>query len=568
MTPDPVGARLTAPGGPFEMQATSIGGVPLRVWKSAPRSLAAVLAASRAHGDRVFCVYEGERMTFEEHFERAARFARSLVERHGVRKGDRVAIAMRNYPEWSIAFFGAAAAGAIVVPLNAWGTGAELGFALADSGSRVLVGDAERLERLADPRSTPGLRTRIAVRADAQADAIPFSDEIASTGEDPVLPHVSLGPEDDATIFYSSGTTGVPKGALGTHRNICGNAVSLSFVGARAALRAGLSPEELAARAAVPQVSLLAVPLFHVTGCHGVLLGALAQGGKLVMLHRWDPERALELIEAEGVTGFGGVPSMVWQLLDSPSFASRDTRTLQSISYGGAPAPPALLERIAESCPGAAAANGYGITETSSVLSLNTGDDYLRRPESVGLPLPICDLRFVDDGGKEVPPGALGELHVRGPNVVKGYWNPSTASAEPFEGGWFETGDLARLDADGFLTIADRAKDVVIRGGENVYCAEVEAALFEHPDVEEAAVIGVPHPVLGEEVGAVVRPRAGRTPTLEDLRSHVAERLAGFKVPTHLWLDPEPLPRNPAGKVLKRELRRRYAPAPGSGSAV
>jgi long-chain acyl-CoA synthetase len=558
MAVDPITRRLIAPGAPFEMELQTLGGVPLRVWKNAPPSLSAVLTASRAHGDTTFCVYEAERISFEGHFQRAARFANALVDRFGVRKGDRVAIAMRNYPEWPVAFFGAAAAGAVVVPLNAWGTGAELAHALVDSGSEVLVADAARIERLAEHRRALTIRTLIAVRAEDAAGDEPFEDLIAAGSEAAELPDVPLHPDDDATIFYSSGTTGKPKGALGTHRNICGNAVSLSFVGARAALRAGLSPEELAARASQRQVYLLSVPLFHVTGCHGVLLGSLVQGGKLVMMHRWDPERALELIEAEGVTSFGGVPAMVWQLLDAPSFSKRDTDTLQSISYGGAPAPPALLQGIAEAFPNAAAANGYGITETSSVLSLNAGADYLERPESVGLPLPICDLRVVDESGQELPAGELGELHVRGPNVVKGYWNAAARTADGFEGGWFRTGDLARFESDGFLTIVDRAKDVVIRAGENVYCAEVEAALFEHPDVEEAAVIGVPHPVLGEEVGAVVRTRAGRSTTQEDLREHVAARLAGFKVPTHVWLDPEPLPRNAAGKILKRDLRERW----------
>jgi len=563
MARDPVTERLTAPGSPFEMEERTIRGVATRVWKNAPPSLAAVLTASRAHGTRDFCVYEGERLDFEQHHQRAARFARALVAHHGVRRRDRVAIAMRNTPEWSVAFFGAAAAGAIVVPLNGWGTGEELAYALGDCGATVLVADAQRIERLREHRGGLDLHTVIGVRTGAAADVAPFEDVIASAAADATLPDVGLGPEDDATLFYTSGTSGRPKGALGTHRNICGNAVSLAFVGARAALRAGLGPEELAARAREPQASLLAVPLFHVTGCHGVLLGALVQGSKLVMMVRWDPERALELIEEEGVTSFGGVPAMVRQLLDAPSFPKRDTHTLQSISYGGAPAPPALLERVAQALPGAAAANGYGITETSSVLSLNTGADYLERPDSAGLPLPVCDLRVVDEQGNEAPPGALGELHVRGPNVVKGYWNAPSATAEAFDAGWFKTGDLVLLDADGFLTVADRAKDVVIRAGENITCAEVEAVLFAHPDVEEAAVIGVPHPVLGEEVGAVVRPRPGQTPTAETLRAAVADRLAAFKVPAHVWIDPEPFPRNAAGKVLKRELRSRWAPPAG-----
>jgi len=297
------------------------------------------------------------------------------------------------------------------------------------------------------------------------------------------------------------------------------------------------------------------VPFFHATGCHSVLVANLAYGGKIVIMHKWDPERALELIERERVTTFGGVPAMVWQVLESPSFASRDLSSVKSIGYGGAPAPPELVRRIEAMFPGRTPSNGYGLTETSSITTMNAGVDYLARPDSVGVAVPVCELKVVDEKGEALPAGSIGELWIKGPNVVKGYWNKPEATAEAFSEGWLHSGDVARIDDEGFVTIVDRAKDMVIRGGENVYCAEVEAALFEHPAVTDVAVLGVPHQVLGEEVGAVVCLRPGASATAEELRAHVGERLAAFKVPAHVWFREDELPRNPAGKVLKRDLR-------------
>jgi long-chain acyl-CoA synthetase len=369
------------------------------------------------------------------------------------------------------------------------------------------------------------------------------------------LPDATIDPEDDATIFYTSGTTGFPKGALGTHRNICTNLVSLLLSSARNALRRGEDPAAAPADTA-QSAYLLSVPFFHATGCHSVLVSNLAFGGKIVIMYKWDPERALELIERERVTTFGGVPSMVWQVLESPSFDQRDLSSVKSIGYGGAPAPPELVKRIAAMFPGRVPGNGYGLTETSSVTTQNVGDDYLRKPTSVGVPVPVCDVQVVDELGEVVEQGGLGELWIRGPNVVKGYWGKPEATAEAFVAdGWFRSGDVARIDEEGFVYIVDRAKDMVIRGGENVYCAEVEAALFEHPAVTDVAVIGVPHRVLGEEVAAVVCLKPGASATAEELRAHVADRLAAFKVPAHVWFRAEELPRNPAGKVLKRDLR-------------
>jgi long-chain acyl-CoA synthetase len=577
-----VRAELTAPGQLFEIEELSIRGVPTRTWKSAPPTLRMVLEGSVLHGDKDFLVYEDERISFREHFAMVAALAHSLVEQFGIAKGDRVAIAMRNLPEWVIAFWASISVGAVVVPLNAWWTGSELAYGLSDSGTSVLFCDEERRERLLPHLDeVPALRAavvcseargpdrtrRSAVGSEVERAGAtpltftPFSEVATPSGDDPTLPDATIDPDDDATIFYTSGTTGRPKGAVGTHRNSASNLMNLFFVATAGSMRR----KPAAAHAAgLQNANLLSVPLFHATGCQAILVSNTAAGGKLVMMHHFDPERALELIEREHITIFGGVPTMVMQVIDSPDFAKRDTSSVQSISYGGAPCPPDLVRRIKQHFPSGAPGNGYGLTETSAMTSMNSGDDYVRKPDSVGLPAPVCEVAVVpeDFEGDEPPsdqtpdPERIGELWIRGPNVVRGYWNRPDETAVIFTRGWLHTGDVARIDEEGFIHIVDRAKDVIIRGGENIYCVEVEAALFEHHAVADCAVIGVPHPLLGEEVGAVIVLRSGEDVEADELARFVGERLAAFSVPSRFWYRADPLPRNPAGKALKRELRR------------
>ncbi len=550
-------AQLTAPGQMFEMDEVEIRGIPTRVWKNCPATLADILQMSRGHGDRVFLVYEDEQLTFEQHFRRAAHLAHVLRDRFSVREGDRVAIAMRNYPEWSVAFWAAAAAGAVVVPLNSWWTGEELEYGLSDSGTKVLFAEGPRAASLAPYlKGLGGLDAVVVARAGAGEEVegtVPWADVSGEVPDQVELPSVTVGTDDNATIFYTSGTTGRPKGALGTHRNICTNPISLYYVNSRAALRAGNPPP--APGGGEQNAYLLSVPLFHATGCHSILVGNILAGGKLVMMYRWDAGRALELIEREHITTFGGVPTMVLQVLDHPDFPKRDTSSVRSVGYGGAPAPPELVKRIKEQFNSSPASNGYGLTETSSLSTMNSGADYLAKPDSVGPPVPVVTVKVVDPDGHEVPTGEVGELWIKGPNVVKGYWNKPEATAAVFTEGWLHTGDVARLDDEGFVYIVDRAKDMLIRGGENVYCVEIEGVLYEHPAVAEAAVIGIPHPTLGEEVGAVVSLLPGRHAGQEELQEFVRSRLAAFKVPVRIWFYSGELPRNPAGKVLKRELR-------------
>ena len=540
---------------------------------------------SLAHGDATFLVYEDERTTFADHYRIACTLAHRLRTTFGITKGDRVAIVMRNLPEWIMAFWGATLAGAIVVPLNAWWSGEELRYGLEDSGSKVAFVDTERAERIRpflgglsglgavivadEHRTEPSspLEVREPTGGSAPVAEWPFPLALGAVGEAASPPDIIVDPEDDATIFYTSGTTGRPKGAVGTHRNMVTNLMSLFFINTRGSMRFGTAALEATGEKTQPAF-LLSVPLFHATGCHSVMVSNIAAGGKIVMMHHFDPERALELIERERIGTFGGVPAMVMQVLDSPNFSKFDTSSIRGVSYGGAPAPPDLVRRIREAWPVGQPSNGYGLTETSSVTSMNSGGDYVARPESVGPPVPVCDVAVVpedfsaDEPDATIPrgPDIRGELWIKGPNVVRGYWNRPEETAKTFSRGWLHTGDVARLDEDNFIYIVDRAKDMIIRGGENVYSVQVEAALFEHPAVADCAVIGVPEPTLGEEVGAVVVLRPGAKVTADELGLHVKARLAGFMVPTHIWFRAEPLPRNPQGKVLKRELRDQLVP--------
>lgn len=547
--------ELTGPSSPLELETCLIRGVPTRCWKRLPQTVPAVLAHCASFAERDYLVYEDERLTYAQTFERIRALATFLQHECGLQKGERVALAMRNYPEWIISFWASLSLGAIVVPLNAWWRGHELAYGLSDSGSRVLLCDQERAISLADELPRTPIEHALVARAQTHwplpAPYRSLEQALAScAGRSPQA--VEIDPEDDATIFYTSGTTGQPKGALGTHRNLCANIGSTMFARARAqarGTRASLPPETQAS-------GLLSVPLFHVTGCHSALVAASFNGNKIVLIHKWNPERALELIEREKLTQFGGVPSMVWQVLESPDFNRRDTSSVVAISYGGAPAAPELVKRIKEAFPRCTASNGYGLTETSALAISNIGVDYERKPDSVGVPVAACEVKIVGDNGAELPTNSVGELWIKGPNVVKGYWRKPEATAHAFSDGYLHTGDIARIDAEGFVYILDRAKDIVIRGGENVYCVEVEDVLYSHPAVMDAAVIGIPHRVLGEEVGAIVQVAPGAQVSSDELKTFTAERLAQFKVPVHIELRSEPLPRNANGKILKRDLKR------------
>lgn len=557
-----VRAELTAPGARFEMETVEIRGVPTRVWKNAPPSLPMLARAVRAYGARVFTVYEDERVTYDANYRAVAHLAARLTEM-GVVKGDRVALAMRNLPEWPTIFFAATSVGAILVPLNAWWTGAELEFALRDSGTRILFVDGERHERLKSHYALlPALERVIVSRAASELEGNASRLEVligtradwASLPEIP-FPEVAIAPDDDATLFYTSGTTGNPKGALGTHRNITTNILSTGYSAARTLMRRGETPP------AMPEhkVTLLVIPLFHVTACSAAMMGMVAAGGTIVFMRRWEPVAAMEIIQRERVNLTGGVPTIAWQLLEHPDRAKYDLSSIEAISYGGAPSAPELVKRIHEEF-GALPGNGWGMTETMATVTVHAGEDYLARPTSAGPPVPVAELRIMDPEGKrELPVGEVGELWAKGPMVVKGYWQRPEANAECFVQGWVRTGDLARLDEDGFLYIVDRAKDIIIRGGENIYSSEVEDVLYAHPAVTDCALIGIPHKTLGEEPAAVVHLAPGTSASEAELQDWVRARIAAFKVPVAVKFVPDTLPRNANGKILKKDLKTLFA---------
>ncbi|MET9434668.1 class I adenylate-forming enzyme family protein [Streptomyces sp. NPDC006551] len=528
-----VAARLAADGAPFAVEEG--------VYVDGPRTLREFVEVTWAYGDRPFLVSEGGTVSYREFFDAACGLARRFVDDHGLRPGDRAVVAMRNHPEWQIAFWAAQLAGLIAVPLNAWWTEEEFAYALDDCAPGILLVDGERVgrvERWARKHGVPG----IVFHGEA---AEGFQAYVPDT--DPHLgpPLVDVLPEHDATIVYTSGTTGRPKGAVATHLAQAGAAMNPRYFAAASALTRGTIPGQGAA-----PVSLTTFPFFHVAAFTS-LFSVMAAGGSLVLMRKWDAARALELIREHRVTHYAGVPTTALQLLDLAERTDDPLESLTMLNTGGAAAPPEIVARIAARYgERVEPRNGYGLTETCGGVLANFGAEYRAYPRSVGRPAPAVEVR-IDRPDAD----GVGELQLRGQSVFRGYWRDEEATRNAFtEDGWFRTGDLAHL-REGRVTVVDRLKDMVIRGGENVYCVEVEAVLHDHPDVVDAAVLGVPHPALGEEVAAVVRLRTGASVTTDELRAHVGASLAAFKVPAHIVVRDTALPRNAAGKILKRELR-------------
>jgi long-chain acyl-CoA synthetase len=553
---DPVFAQLTGPGGPFEIVREDVLGVETQVYAQRMRSLRELVAQSAGRADLDFVVQgagAAERLTFGQHDARARAVAAGLA-RLGIGVGDRVALCSANNPDWVATFWACALLGAVIVPLNAWWKSEELEFGLNDSEAKVLICDERRLAVIGPHLAQIPSIEHVFVIGDTPAEARPFAELAGETAD---LSEAPLDEDDLLAIIYTSGTTGKPKGATLTHRQVIANLSNIIVLGLAAAMRGTPPPE---AEAGVQAASLLVVPLFHVTGCLSTMTLSYATGAKVVLMPpgRFEPEVAMELIEREKVTAIGGVPTVMWRILESPSLGKYDLSSVKRASYGGAPAAPELVERIEEVFPNLrkTLTTAYGLTETASVATAHGGDDYFAHPGSVGRAAPTVELRVVDESGVDATPGARGEIWIKGPTVMnRGYWRRPDANEAAFTDGWFHTGDVGYLDPDGFLFLVDRAKDMIIRAGENVYCVEVENILFDHPDVIDAAVVGVPHKMLGEEVKAVVQLKPGSTATEADIRAFCREHLADFKVPEYVEIRSEPLPRNPAGKVLKNVLR-------------
>ncbi|MEV0493926.1 class I adenylate-forming enzyme family protein [Streptomyces atratus] len=544
-------AALTGPGAPFAVvraqdgeQAGSL------VYASGPRTLREFVETTWAFGGRPFLIGAERSYSYGEFFAAASALACRMAEAYGLRPGDRAVVAMCNHPEWQIAFWAAQLAGVVAVPLNAWWTEDEFAYALDDCEPRVLLVDGERMPRVAAWADRAGARVVVFHHRDgALPEGVERYEDLPAPDPLAAPPEAEIRPEDDATIMYTSGTTGRAKGAVATQLAQVGAALNPRFYAAASALGRGIIPGQGPA-----PVTLMTFPFFHVAAFTG-FYAAMAAGGALVLMRKWNAEEALRLIREHGVTHYAGVPATALQLLAAAERADDRLESLQMLNTGGAAVPPDLVAQLtARYGERIEPRNGYGLTETSGGVLANFGADYRLHPGSVGRPTPVTEVRITGPAGEALPEGEIGELRLRGQSLVRGYWRNEAATAEAFMDGWFRTGDLA-LVRDGRVSVVDRIKDMVIRGGENVYCVEVEAVLHDHPDVEDAAVLGVAHPVLGEEVAAVVRLRPGATVTADELRAHVGRSLAAFKVPAHVLVRDEELPRNPTGKILKRELR-------------
>lgn len=545
--------ELIGPDQIFEIDTIEVRGTPLRVYKHAPGSLRDIWLASAAFADNEYLIYEGERLTYAQAHAQVAAIANWLTQQ-GVQRGDRVAIAMRNYPEYMLSYWAIVSIGAVVVGMNAWWVPSEIEYALKDSSPKVMICDEERLARFNEVAAQfPDLGI-LGVRLSDDASVPQWQDALAAGGE---LPQADIDPDDDACIFYTSGTTGNPKGAQLTHRGCVANLMNIGFAKAlqnTAMQRAGvtykgtMAPEEV-------NVALVATPLFHVTGNNCVAQAITASGGKLIHMYKWDAGEALRIVEQERVTAFSAVPMMSREMLLHPDFASRDTSSLKSMGGGGAALHPDLTKKMDEHMENAAPSAGYGMTETCGIISGLSGRYLVDRPASVGRAMPTFEAKCVDGQGNTCPTGEPGELWVRGACVIKGYLNREDATAETITDGWLHTGDIAYMDDDEFIYLVDRAKEMVLRGGENVYCAEVESVLFEHDAVAECVIFGVEDERLGEEVAAAVYCKDGATVSADELRNALRERLSSYKIPRYLWFVDQPLPRNANGKFVKREVR-------------
>jgi acyl-CoA synthetase (AMP-forming)/AMP-acid ligase II len=553
-------AMVTAPGAFLELTTIDHGGQTLKAYKHAPVSMRDLWMMGQGYGDQEYIAYGDERWTFAEAGQLVANFA-TWLQTQGIGSGDRVAIALRNYPEWIFAYWGVIAVGGVVVGMNAWWVADEMAYALSDSEPKLLVADDQRLATFAEIAGDFTDLTVVAVREPSPpVAAVQWAQTVSEPGE---LPMPAIHTNDDACIFYTSGTTGRPKGAQLTHRGCVHNIMNVAAMGQIFATTQALGRgEHLDAPVSVPPAtSLVATPLFHVTANNCVMHGATVSGGKLVLMYKWDTEEALRLIEREQVNTVSAVPMMTRELLAHPDFADYDTSSLASLGGGGAAMHPDLPGKVIESTQRAKPAQGYGMTEVCGLSTYTAGDLFLARPESCGPLVPTLEGKVINEAGETLPVGEAGELLVKGALVIKGYLNRPEATAETIVDGWLHTGDIGYFDEDGFLYLVDRAKDMILRGGENIYCAEVEGALYTHPAVLETVAFAVPDDRLGEEVGVAVHLKPDAMLDAPGLREHMASRLAAFKVPRYVWFLSEPLPRNANGKFLKRELKEVLDPA-------
>ena len=545
-------AQLTAPTAPFEVETVDVAGVPLKAFKNAESSLGAFLAAGRNHDANLFLQYQGEDWTYGAFFTAVDQACDWLVNEAQIQKGDPIAIAMRNRPEWLVAFVATVTIGAVAVPLNSWGKAQELTQGLEDSEAKLVFCDSDRLAFIRELNTE--LPAVLVDKSDDPRDTLLSEIRQRPAPNEPLLAEVDR--HDPAILMFTSGTSGRPKGALLSHFNCCQALMNVEFIGAGTYMT---NMEEMNKQLASPTLpkTLLAVPLFHISGLLSQALINLRHGRALYMMYKWDIQEALRIVKEEQITVLMGAPVMLLELLKNQAFSNEHAAHLTNVSAGGAATPELLSELYATKTGRAMSGGGWGMTETMGSGAAFTGRYFAERPTASGFPSPIVEFSFRDENGDEVPSGEPGEIWVRSSAAIQGYFSGGKESDKPIDG-WMGTGDIGYISDEGFLYICGRVKDMIIRGGENIYPSEIEACLLEYPGCEEVAVVGIEHDTWGEEVGVVMKLQASATADADAIKSFCKAELAGYKVPEHVVFTDEPLARNALKKLLKAAIKERY----------
>ncbi len=564
--------KLSADKGDFEVTEKERNGYTYTAFSSLPKNLGEMYKyASDTHGNNDFLVYQDERYSYRQLYHSALAFSYMLKHEYEIQKGDRVVIAMRNYPEWIMSFMGITLLGAVAVPVNVWLGEQELEHVIQHSQAKFILLDDKRYNMLSGTLHSRNIPLLIARPSDNQNEKLCLQAKLASVQIDKIndakMTSEEVNAEDVATIFYTSGSTGKPKGAVSTHESILTALNTWCMLGCAA----GIANEELLSVAVGHQsnvqqrseplapVALMTVPLFHVTGCHTLFLLSILTGRKTVMMPYWDASIALSLIEKEKVTYFNGVPTMSVELMNHPDKHKFNLDSLTDICAGGAARAPEHVRKIYDAFDAGSPSCGYGLTETNALGAVNGPVDYLARPTSAGLPTPpIVEVQIVDEKQVPVKQGEIGEIAIKSFSNIVEYWRDPHATQAAFKNGFFKTGDLGYLDESGFLYIVDRKKDIIIRGGENISSLEVESALYKFSKTQEASVFALPDERLGEIVGAVVYVSSVDDVCVDELKVFLQQYIAAFKVPSQIWLTDEQLPRLGSGKIDKRALRATY----------